>query len=338
LECFLPVLALTASHVTLAAASPSAKLTYVRGPGAETCPDESELRRAVATRLGYDPFFPAASKTVVAEIRAHAPRGFRGVVQIIDEHGIVRGERTLETQSADCAEMVRALALGISIAIDDLDATSSPAPPEPAPSPPVSEPPAPSPAITPWVSAGEANATSTDESPAVRGAAARSSSLQVEAAVGGRGSLGLGPAPSVGLTIGFGITSRTVSLRLEGTRELPSSESLGLGGRISTSFLVASLVPCLRPGVLFACATASLGSFRGGTLDIASPRSASTFFAMVGARGGVLVPLYAMFSLAPHADVAVPLLRHSVAVDGRTVYTAPSIGGALGLDVEARFP
>ena len=37
-------------------------------------------------------------------------------------------------------------------------------------------------------------------------------------------------------------------------------------------------------------------------------------------------------------NVAVPLLRHSVAVDGRTVFTAPSIGGALGLDVEVRFP
>lgn len=108
-----------------AGATPSAKLTYVRGPGAEACPDESELRRAVAARLGYDPFFPTAPQAIVAQIHARARpdgrRGYRGDVQIVNEHGIVRGERALETKSEDCAEMVRALALGISIAVDDLD-------------------------------------------------------------------------------------------------------------------------------------------------------------------------------------------------------------------------
>jgi hypothetical protein len=57
--------ALTASS---ARAAPTSRLTYVRGPGAEKCPDEAELRRAVAERLGYDPFFPAANRTIVAEI------------------------------------------------------------------------------------------------------------------------------------------------------------------------------------------------------------------------------------------------------------------------------
>lgn len=35
-------------------ASPSSRLVYVRGRGAETCPDEAALRAAVAARLGYD--------------------------------------------------------------------------------------------------------------------------------------------------------------------------------------------------------------------------------------------------------------------------------------------
>lgn len=37
-----------------AEASPSARLVYVRGAGAEACPDEATLRGAVKQRLGYD--------------------------------------------------------------------------------------------------------------------------------------------------------------------------------------------------------------------------------------------------------------------------------------------
>jgi hypothetical protein len=39
-------------------ATPSARLVYSRGHGAESCPDEHALREAVAARVGYDPFFP----------------------------------------------------------------------------------------------------------------------------------------------------------------------------------------------------------------------------------------------------------------------------------------
>lgn len=322
-------LAVISAFATPAAATPSAKLTYVRGAGAETCPDESELRKAVAARLGYDPFFPTAPQAIVAQIHGRPRRGFRGEVQIVNEHGIVRGARTLETQSDDCAEMVRALALGISIAVDDLDAVLSPPAPEPpvsAPSPPEALPqPAPKPpeSDTPTPSAGTP---------------ARPASPQLETMVGVHGSLGVAPALSVGMTVGLGIASRTASLRIEGTAELPSSERLDTGGRVSSSLLAVSLVPCLRRGVPFACATASVGSFRGGTQDIAAPRSQSAFFATVGARVGALLPVYAMVSLAPHADLSVPLVRDGIAVDGRTVFRVPAVGAALGLDVQALFP
>ena len=45
---------------------PSSRFVYARGEGAELCPDEAQVRLAVAARLGYDPFFPSAEKTIVA--------------------------------------------------------------------------------------------------------------------------------------------------------------------------------------------------------------------------------------------------------------------------------
>src|SRR5262249_17972003 len=101
-------------------ASPSAKLVYVRGAGAESCPGEAEMRSAVARRLGYDPFFPVAAKTVVTPL-AHTAAGYRAHVQIVSEDGKVRGERDLAASGDDCAELLAALALAVSIAIDDLD-------------------------------------------------------------------------------------------------------------------------------------------------------------------------------------------------------------------------
>ena len=75
-------------------ATPSAKLVYVREAGTSACPAESDLRKAVASRIGYDPFFPTASKTVIAQI-SRAPTGYRGKVQIVGDDGNVRGSRDL---------------------------------------------------------------------------------------------------------------------------------------------------------------------------------------------------------------------------------------------------
>src|SRR5262249_10897903 len=107
-----------------AVASPSSQLTYVRGAGAESCPDEAELRKAVAARLGYDPFFPSAGRTIAAQIE-RTRGGFAGELKMLDASGVSRGERKLPTTSHDCAEVVKSLALAISIAIDDLDEPAS---------------------------------------------------------------------------------------------------------------------------------------------------------------------------------------------------------------------
>ena len=113
------ILAVT-TWATASRATPSAKLVYVREPAASACPGESDLRKAVATRIGYDPFFPSASKTVIAQI-SRAPTGYRGKVQIVGDDGNLRGTRDLSTRGDDCSELLSALALAISIALDDLD-------------------------------------------------------------------------------------------------------------------------------------------------------------------------------------------------------------------------
>src|SRR5205814_10613388 len=85
-------------------AAPAARLTYERAVGTELCPDESTLRRAVEQRLGYDPFFPWANRTMVARIRTDA-NGLHGIVELLDETGLVRGSRELSARAPECAEL-----------------------------------------------------------------------------------------------------------------------------------------------------------------------------------------------------------------------------------------
>jgi hypothetical protein len=318
--------ALLASSV--ASASPSAKLTYVRGAGAEACPDEAALRKAVAARLGYDPFFPTAPQTIVAEIRAQAPSGFHGEVQIVDAAGIVRGKRVLASASTDCAEMVRTLALGISIAIDDLDAIAPPPPPPEPPPAATSAPEDPAPPPPPPVDRDRAPTP-------VLPAPTPGPSFVV--ALGGHGSFGLAPASAVGASVGVGVAWRSLSIALEGAGELPASAPTDGGGRVRSSILVGSLVPCFRARVAFGCAVGSLGSFHGAGIDIASPHASSALLALVGARGGAELAINDTFGVAPHADLLVPLLRHAIEIDGRTVFTLPPVAAALGIDFVAHI-
>src|SRR4030081_2361177 len=80
--------------VRSAHASPSARLVYARSADAASCPNETTLRRAVAARFGYDPFFAWARQTVVVQISRDGRR-YTARVQLVDDQGLARGAREL---------------------------------------------------------------------------------------------------------------------------------------------------------------------------------------------------------------------------------------------------
>jgi hypothetical protein len=96
---------------------PSSRLVYARGEGAESCPPETFVRQAVAARLGYDPFFVSADKTIIAEI-ARDRGELRGRVALVDERGFVQGAREFRLPPGQCDELVATMALAVSIAVD----------------------------------------------------------------------------------------------------------------------------------------------------------------------------------------------------------------------------
>lgn len=311
-------------------ASPSAKLVYVRGAGAETCPDESELRKAVAVRIGYDPFFPVAQKTVIAQV-ARSTKGYRAHVQIVAQDGTVRGERDLATTGDDCNELVGATALAISVALDDLDdPTEAPPPSEPAPTePPPPTSPASASASTPRDEPPRRPPPAPPNEPATR--------TELSGAVGVGAVVGTAPSFAGSVNLAFALARGALALRLDGRGDAPSGTGLRPIGRLSTSSYVGIASICLRGSIPFACAGGGGGYFRSSTEGLAVPRSDGAIIAIAALRAGAIVRASKSVFVEPSVVLGANLVRHDVEVDGSKAYELPFLWGGASLLVGFDF-
>lgn len=319
-------LAASLSLSSFALASPSAKLVFVRGDGASTCPGETELRKAVAARLGYDPFFPAAHKTVVTEVQGDG-RGFRGKLRIVAPDGTVLGQRELATRGEDCSQLVLALALAVSIALDDLDELA----PEPAPEPEAAPPPVVEPEAEHRAPA-QASARSVAPPPPPR-----SPRFGLSASLGPTVALGTAPAPAPGASLSTSLRRGAFSVRLDARAELPAGHGLEPRGRVTTQSLVAALSACLHGVVPFVCAGAGGGTLVSRTSGIREPATDAAGLVLFGARGGARIPLGTRFYFEPSLEIGIHGLRRVVEVDAAPVYRAPPVWGVLALQVGAKI-
>jgi hypothetical protein len=341
----------------------TARLEYSRGRGAEACPDEDAVQRAVTARLGYDPFRPDAPRIVTATVRRDR-EALRGDVDLRDRGGAVKGARHLTAAENDCAELVAAMALAISIAIDpqSLLRSSPPASPDP-PAPPLPpEPPpdpaSPAPATRPGVPAIETPPVVASPpvaspptsrppplSPPPRASlpieeprAPAPSALSWRLGLGGLLAAGAAPALSVGGALEVGVRWRALSIAVEGRADAPAGSSAEGGGAVRASLLEVSLVPCFHAGLVVACGLGSLGSLRGVGSGVPLPRDAATLFGAAGLRLGVELPISRALSLAFHGDLAATLTRTTLMLADRPVWTTPLVSGVVGAGVLAHFP
>jgi hypothetical protein len=160
--------------------------------------------------------------------------------------------------------------------------------------------------------------------------------------LGGLGAVGSGPAPTVGGTVQASVRRGSLSLGVEGRGDLASTTELYFNGArvgdVQTSLLMGSLVPCAFRGVLEGCALLSAGVIRAAARDLDMPQQVSAPFLAVGARVGLQLPLGRTLSAGVHADLLAPINELILRVSDRPFWTSPSIAGALGLGVGARFP
>ena len=313
----------------LAYASPSARLVYARSSEAASCPDEAALRRAVAARFGYDPFFPWAKRTVVVEVSRKGEQ-FASRVQVLDEQGVARGARELATDGPSCSELFDATALAISIALDAASNAEAATPAPPAPPPPAPEPP-PMPRPGPVLAPEPADRDEVRTLPAAPPPSAWF--LGVDAL----GSYGTAPSVSTGVAASGGRRVGAFSAALELRVDAPASRT-SAGYEAGSWLYAAEIVPCFHAGPVFGCAVAALGQFVVSTRDATSPSAGTALFAAGGARLGAEVPLSDSLALRAHLDGLVDLAPPVYDVDGVPAWTAHPGTVTAGIGVVVRIP
>jgi len=314
----------------VARASPTSKLVYSRSVDADSCPDEQALRRAVAARVGYDPFFAYATRTIVASLTRRG-QAFVATVDLVDEGGVSHGARELRSEG-ECRELLDAAALAIAIAIDPQSLTrpaaAAPAqdePPAPAPPPAV--------VVTPPQPAADAPATAPPAPPSE----GSEPPWSFDASAGLAGSVGFAPGPSAGLALGADARWRWLSLGLEGRVDAPASTSGSAGGTVSSWLVLGAVVPCAHLGSFFGCALVQAGSAQTSGSGVPDARSQALPWLAAGGRLGVHLHMTDDTLLRLHADVVANLDPMTLQLYGGNVWPAPPVAASLGADVVLHF-
>jgi hypothetical protein len=316
-----------------ALATPSAHLVYSRGADASSCPDEDAMRRAVAKRFGYDPFFAWAKQTVIVQIFRGGDR-YRSRVQVVNSHGVAQGTRELSSDRDACDELFDATALAISIALDAAAKTETDpgAPPLPAETAAPAPPPAPAPSAPPPHEPAPAPTPQPAPAPEAPGPVVFTG-LEV------LGSVGTAPATSLGGAAFLGLRSGWLSAALELRADAPATGTFS-GLRITAWLYSAGLAPCVHFGPGSACLLASVGQVVGSSPDTVTSSSGSALIALVGARLGGELPLFGTFALRLHADLLTDVIPPTLRLNqsAADAWTAPVIAATLGAGLVVRFP
>jgi hypothetical protein len=300
-------------------AAPATRLVYSREPGAEKCADDGALRSAVAARLGYDPFFPWAKTTLVANVQREGG-AYRAHIALLDDKGLARGTRDLVDTREDCAELLPAMALGISIALDMLD-PRPPAPPPPEPKRPEDEPPPPEP-----------EAPQEPEAPRAP-APPPSAPLRIEVGVDGVASAGVLPAPAPGFDAFGRVRAAAWSLGLEVGADAPVSKQDRFASTATVTVVGGAVVPCVHVRSLGLCGLAYLGVLHASS----GPESATSALPALGVRVTTEVPLSERLRARLHGDLISTLSRPTLRLDNLDLWTAYPAAGRLGLGLVYRF-
>ncbi|WP_437548883.1 hypothetical protein WME97_01485 [Sorangium sp. So ce367] len=343
--------AISAAGVAPVRAEPTAtplrvRLEFIRGPGAEECPDEQLLRAETVRAMGgVDPYDAEAAFTMTASIERR--RGKLAASMFLrdgDGHG-----RWFDGFSAydDCKVLVTAMALSIAVLLDDAaelaappgvpaKPASPPAPPDGPCSPDRPCPPKPSPAPP----------SSPRTASPVR-APPRSSASPVAAErfrwVAGLGAVtGLGMAPGVAIGPALSIGGRwpawSVALEVRGLASL--SQEIDEVPMAASLFMTNAAV-CLHRHVLFACGAVELGMLRV-TPEVPLGAASSLRLGLgLGGRIGVDWPFSKSLSARGYLGVAPTLVGAAIGrrtndqMSDSSLWASRDIAGTLGFGLQA---
>lgn len=296
-------------------------LSVQRSEAASSCPDQVRLRRAIAERLGRDPFSDSAPLGDARSLSVQFSRdGGRhlATVSLVEAQGRATGTRELSSTASDCTELAGAVVLAATIAIDPLVLTrpsSSVAdagvrdewtlppltrPPDAARPPPVrpreqpvepppsSEPTTPppletlGPAPTPIFPPPRPIPLVGPPPPEpVKTPRALPALNAIYVGLGGGVSVGQVPTVAAVGTIHGSWATRNTLLTLSGDVTSPGAVTVGVGG-VRALLVGGGLDGCAKWSVFGACAALGVGSWQAWSVGLPNPRPQGALFVSAG--------------------------------------------------------
>ncbi len=298
------------AHVIFAVSEPPTAVTLrqTRTEAAQHCPDENWLKRNVVARLGYPVFVDSA--TLVATTRFDCTQtGCSADVELSHE-GAPPRKRTLTSASTECRELAESLALTLALAIDPASVSRVEVQPAPlpqmqerVPAPPVSVP---------------------EKVPTF---------FQMQ--LGAVGSAGLSPLPTVGGRLGIGLRHSWFGLLVEARTDLSQSVPTE-GGTVSTTMLLANVLPCGHLRNFGFCLAAGFGALRVvGNLPVS--RRESGPLVLGGARISWEYRFLPWLGAIVHAGVQGIFTRITVIANDVPIWVTAQLTADAGLGVVTVF-
>ena len=315
----------------------TARLEYTRATGAERCPGEQELRDAVGTALGRDPFTLHAPHRLTVRLGGGVGSELFGDVYLIDGTGTARGRRIHEP-SGECSRLIDRITLMVSVAL-------SPVPRPPAQAdrqPRVTE--LRAPAVAPWPPRSNAPATPTPTAPLATPPPSIASPWGFEISAGGGLAGNIAPNLAGGLVAGAAVRRDWWSVGLETRGYFPASTEETAGASAAVSLITGAVVPCGKtpldpvPVYGFGCVVVAAGAVltEGNGVDL--PREESGFYMALGLRAGFEIPLLGRrLALRVHGDAALQPVLWDVRLAGEVVWMTPRVAVGAGGELVTFF-
>jgi hypothetical protein len=316
------------------------------------CWDESEFRRSVAHRIGYDPFRDDAPLNVRIRVGGSAT-AVDGHVEWRKANGFLMGERRFVAKDGNCAKLLTEMSFAVGLQIELLR-------PKPAL-------PSGGAVAAPSTGTGTGGRTSTDSSAAsgATGGPAPTPPQLTDKVVpekpekppaepmqplpspspGWRLWAGLGPSlawrMSPGMTgdgrLFLGARHGELSLEVAAEATYPSTERRWDGSGFRQSLVGGTLALCGHREWLSGCVLGRAGAVQVNGVGVDKPRSANGLAMQAGMRLGATLPLGGWWFLSAHVDGLGLLTSSTVVLNQAKVWDMPRLGGLVGVDLMARF-
>lgn len=300
------VLAAVSASATSRPARVGVRLEYQRGPRAQKCPEETELRGEVAAGLGHSPFTDEGPWRLITTLNRRRDGAYIATAALFDDKGAPASDLA-PLVGSDCDYLVKtALATRIAATLAD----PPPSPPSPPPSLP---PPVPLP------------------SPPVQNLPPPPREIRWRVSAGMGGERGVLPTWVPTLALGIGVRSPRVSLAFEAQTGAPL-HGTGEGGIVVHSFSVTgSLVGCFHGvgfDILFLCSVTSVGGYVGGPQRSMTADIPGIYFGS-GVRAGVEIPVAATrFAFFLQGEALYTFAPYTVRYNERIVWQSGDVTGS----------